>query len=171
MTLVWHASSVQPAPSPRRGQLPWIGWGLVAAWSLAGFAVGLYSALNVTLDGQVGGVSHFGLQTRAGVDLLLFLVWFMSFNLGFAGLVVGVVCTARRATGRIWRSIALATLVVVGGIAEVWGLTGGGSDDVSTPRYVGDVQLHSVVTCVVAVVVVAGTAALLGLPRQAYRWN
>lgn len=170
MTLAWHASSVQTAASRRRGQLPWIGWGLVAAWSLAGFAVGLDKALNVTLDGRVGGASHFGLQTRAGVDLLLFLVWFMSFNLGFAGLVLGVVSTARRATGRVWRSVALATLVVVGGIAEVWGLTGGDSGGFfGTSGYVSDARLHSIVTCVVALVVVAGTAALLGLRRQGHR--
>lgn len=170
MTVAWQPSRAQAAPSRRRGQMPWIGWGLITAWSLATVAVALNMALNAALDGQViGGSSHFGLQTRAGIGLLLLVLWLTSFNLGFAGLVIGVVSTARRATGKIWRSAALVTLVAVGGIAEVWGITGGGSTDVGTPRYVNDVRVHSAVTGVVALVIVGGTAVLLGLRRHDQR--
>jgi hypothetical protein len=164
MTVAWHPSTVQAARNRRRGQLPWIGWGLIAAWSLAGVAVALYMALNAAFDGPVvGDSSHFGLPARAGAGLLLVVVWFTSFNLGFAGLVIGVVSTVRRATGKIWRSAALVTLVVVGGIAEVWGITGGGSTGVGTSAYVDNVRLHSAATVVVALVIVGGTAVLLGL--------
>jgi hypothetical protein len=167
MTFAWQRSSVRAAPSPGRGQLPWIAWGLIAAWSLVTVAVAVYGALNVTLDGQVpGGTTHFGLQALAGLDLLLFVVWFMSFNLAFAGLVVGVAGTARRMSGRLSRSAAFATLVAVGGIAEVWGLTGGHGRDGGSLAYVSDVRFHSVLTCVVALVVVGGSAALLGLRRE-----
>jgi hypothetical protein len=55
MTFAWQPSSVRAAPSPGRGQLPWIAWGLIAAWSLVTVAVAVYGALNVTLDGQVPG--------------------------------------------------------------------------------------------------------------------
>jgi hypothetical protein len=170
MTLAWQPSSVRATPKPGRRQLPWIAWGLIAAWSLIAVAVALYGVLSVTLDGRVaGGATHFGLQARAGLDLLLFVVWFMSFNLALAGLVIGVLSTARRATGRLWRSATFATLVVLGGIAEVWGLTGGDGRDVGTLSYVRDVRLHSVLTCVVALIVVGGAAALLGLRRDGDR--
>jgi hypothetical protein len=164
MTVAWHPSPVQAAPRGRGSQLPWIGWGLVAAWSLMAVIVALYSAVILTLDGRAtADAFHFGVQARFGLDVLLYLGWFTTFNLAFVGLVIGVVSTVRRGTGRLWRSVALVVLVIGGGIAEVWGLTGGNANDTGTAGYVSDVRLHAIVTCVVAFAVVGGTAALLGL--------
>lgn len=170
VTVAWQPSSVSATsrPSLRRGRLPWIGWGLVTAWSLLAALVAVYNV--VTLDGQaIGNPSHFGVQARAGLQLLLVLVWLLSFNLAIAGLVMGVVSTVRRTSGRLWRAVALATAVILGGIAQVWGLTGGGVSDAGAASYASDVRLHSLATCLAALVVTGVAAALLGLRRQGDR--
>lgn len=159
MTVAWQPASLgAPGARPRRGRLPWIGWGLVTAWSSLAMFVALYNVL--TLDGlSDSGPSYLGVRARVGIQLLLVLVWLLSFNLAIAGLVIGLVCTIRRSSGRVWRSVVLVTVVVLGGVAQVWGLTGGSSPSAD------DVGLHSLGTCLTALVVAGATAALLGLRR------
>jgi hypothetical protein len=146
---------------PRRSAtVPWIAWGLVSVWCLSALILGLARWVNAGTH-VIDPGDTLGLHVRLAVGFGLIVVWFMSFNLAFAGLVMGIIATVRGGSGRLWRPTVLATLVIGGAVVQIWSLSFGSAGDGQDNNFVQDGRLGALVMCVSALAVTAGAAVLL----------
>jgi hypothetical protein len=126
--------------------------GLVAAWCLSAVVF------------AVPGFLVFHSPSRwAWLALIALLAWAAGLNVALAALIVGVV-----AIGRQWRRLGLFAGLLVGGIVACNLLAFVGLDPRTTDQPIGtDRWVRALGTCVLTVLVLLGSAALLGVAAKA----
>jgi NADH:ubiquinone oxidoreductase subunit 6 (subunit J) len=156
-------------PAPRRSGLSWAGWVLIALSSVAAVATALAMFSTRPLPTTPTSDSSFlGFQVGAGISILFFVLWILSLNIASVGLVLAMVAAATSGSGRWWRLAALPVVAIGGTAVELWGLTTGTSSNgpsyfgaTASPPLVDQLWLHTLVVCLTAVLVIAGTGVLL----------
>jgi 8-oxo-dGTP pyrophosphatase MutT (NUDIX family) len=157
----------------RRRDLARIALLLIGIWSLVVMTNGLAVLVGRMLN-EHGAIPHDanGLPDSFsfGAWLILFWIWGLSLNVGTAGLFVGIVAIVREGWRRVWQAVALAVVVVGGGILEfVTYLWAPGSGNLFDSDFVHDGRLGGLLTAVVALAVVALSAWLLTSSGSARR--